>query len=80
MNQAQRRGLARLMLRWPQRRAGLTDRCGHDPRFLELSEAYETACAAADYWAKSRSPEAQARTNEYRTLALEIELDINKLF
>jgi len=80
MNQAQRRGLARLMLRWPQRRTELRARCGKDTRFLELSEAYETACEAADYWAKSSSPEARARAEEYRALSSEIERDIDELF
>ncbi|CAN7436303.1 hypothetical protein [Bosea sp. LjRoot237] len=80
MNQAQRRGLARLMLRWPQRRTELIDRCDQDTRFLELSEAYEAACGAADYWAKSGSPEAQMRAEEYRALAFEIERDIDELF
>lgn len=41
MNQAQRLGLARLMLRWPHRRAGLSERFTQDPRFLEQFEAYE---------------------------------------
>ncbi|WID99344.1 hypothetical protein QO058_14560 [Bosea vestrisii] len=73
MNQAQRRGLARLMLRWPKRRTELSDRCGQDPHFPELSEAYEAACGATDYWATSSSPEGQARAEEYRALAFEIE-------
>ena len=41
MNSAQRRGLTRLMLRWPQRRTELRGRCGRDSPFLELSEVYE---------------------------------------
>ncbi|RXT47690.1 hypothetical protein B6S44_24855 [Bosea sp. Tri-44] len=80
MNPAQRRGLARLMLRWPQRRMELRDRCGQDTRFLELSEDYETACGAADYWAKSGSLEGQTRAEEYRALAFEIEREIDEFF
>lgn len=80
MNQTQRRGLARLMLRWPQRRMELRDRCGQDTRFLELSEAYETACEAVDYWVNSGLPEGPTRAEEYRALAFEIERDIDEFF
>lgn len=80
MNQEQRRGLARLMLRWPHRRADLSERYGQAPRFLELFEAYEAASRAADYWANSNLPEGRVRVEEYRALISEIESDIDKLF
>lgn len=79
MNQAQRSGFARLMLRWPHRRVDLSERCSQDSRFLELFEAYEAACWAADYWANSTSPEGRARAEEYRALISELERDIEAL-
>lgn len=76
MEQAQRRGLARLMLRWPDRRASLREKCGHDPRLVELCEAYEDACEAAAYWAKSPAAIGPERAEEYHALASATEQDI----
>lgn len=76
MEQAQRRGLARLMLRWPDRRAVLREKCGQDLRLVELCEAYEAACEAAAYWAKSPAAVARERVEEYNTLASATEQDI----
>ena len=56
MEHAQARGLARLMLRWPERRAELRRKAAHDAHLLALCEAYEAACGAAEYWAKERPP------------------------
>ena len=78
MNDAQKRGLARLMLRWPQRRMELRQRCSNGAGLLELCEAYEVTCEAASYWAKMISPVGEARAEEYRALALEIEREINQ--
>jgi hypothetical protein len=76
MEQAQRRGLARLMLRWPDRRAALRERYGRDPRLGELCEAYEAACEAAAYWSKSPLAVGRERTAEYNALASATEQDI----
>ncbi|SFD66949.1 hypothetical protein SAMN05428997_14022 [Bosea sp. CRIB-10] len=76
MDQAQIRGLARLMLRWPERRAVLREKCIADPRLAELCEAYETACEAAAYWAKSPTQTGRQRTQEYNMLASATEQDI----
>lgn len=76
MEHAQRRGLARLMLRWPSRRAELREKCARDPRLVELCEAYEAACEAASYWAKSPAPLGRQRTEEYNALASATEQDI----
>lgn len=76
MDQAQRRGLARLMLRWPGRRVELREKCARDPRLVELCEAYEAACEAATYWAKSPAPVANQRAAEYNALASATEQDI----
>lgn len=76
MEQAQRRGLARLMLRWPDRRAALRETCSRDPRLMELCEAYEVACEAAAYWSKSPSAVGRERTEEYNALASATEQDI----
>ncbi|KQO85760.1 conserved protein of unknown function [Methylorubrum extorquens] len=76
MGCSERRGLARLMLRHPQRRAAFRRLAADDPYFLELCEAYEAACAAVEFWAKSNDPAAPDRTCEYRVLAAEVEKDI----
>jgi hypothetical protein len=76
MEQAQRRGLARLMLRWPDRRAALREKCARDPPLVELCEAYEAACEAAAYWAKSSAAIGRERAEEYNTLASATEQDI----
>ncbi len=76
MERSERRGLARLMLRYPARREALRARAAEDPGFRELCEAYETACEAADYWAKSGQPVASERAKEYNHLAVEVEKDI----
>lgn len=76
MEKAQRRGLARLMLRWPDRRAQLKAGFDRDARLAELCEAYEVACEAASYWAKSPAPVAFERLEEYRSLASATEQDI----
>lgn len=78
MDQAQKRGLARLMLRWPDRRAELRRKFAQDPRLVELCEAYETACEASSYWSKSSAPVGPARMHEYRALILATEQDILK--
>jgi hypothetical protein len=76
MQDAERRGLARLMLRWPAKRAQLAERARVDRHFSELCEAYESACAAAEYWAHSPAPVAIERLAEYRALASATENDI----
>jgi hypothetical protein len=42
----------------------------------ELCEAYETACAAVEYWLRSKAEVAPARVEEYRALAAATEQDI----
>ena len=76
MDQAQKRGLARLLLLWPGRRAELRQRFSQDARLVELCEAYEAACEAASYWSKSAAQVGPARMREYETLAKETEQDI----
>ncbi|WP_248310003.1 hypothetical protein [Bosea sp. WAO] len=76
MEQAQRRGLARLMLRWPNRRTELREKFARDPRLVELCEAYEAACEAAAYWAKSPATVSKQRLEEYNALASATEQDI----
>ena len=76
MDQAQKRGLARLLLRWPERRAELRQRFSQDPRLVELCEAYEAACEAAAYWSKSAAEIGPTRAREYQALAMDTEQDI----
>lgn len=76
MDQAQKRGLARLLLRWPERRTELRQRFVQDQRLAELCGAYEAACEAASYWSKSADGVGPARAHEYRSLAIETEQDI----
>ena len=76
MDRAQKRGLARLLLRWPERRAVLRQRFSQDPRLVELCEAYETACEAAAYWSKSTDAIGPARARVYQSLATDTEQDI----
>ncbi|GAU83199.1 hypothetical protein BIWAKO_03123 [Bosea sp. BIWAKO-01] len=76
MEQAQKRGLTRLLLRWPERRAELRERFARDSGFAELCEAYEAACEAEAYWTKSTLPVGPARAREYEALVSATEQDI----
>jgi hypothetical protein len=71
-----RRGAARFSLRWPHARLELERRLKYDERVVELCEAYETACAAAEHWLRSNADIAPARVEEYRSLAVAMEQDI----
>ena len=76
MGDACRRGAARFALRWPKARTQLERRLKSDARLVELCEAYEAACAAAEYWLRSKADVARARVEEYRALAAATEQDI----
>ncbi len=76
MEQAQKLGLSRLLLRWPERRAALRMCVAHDPQLAELCEAYETACVATEYWMKSNAVIAPVRVAEYNDLASAMEPDV----
>jgi hypothetical protein len=76
MEQTQRRGMAKLMLRWPKYRVALRERAMADPYLLELIGAYESACEAFDYWSSATVAVAGDRANEYRELLLATEDDI----
>jgi hypothetical protein len=73
---ARRRGVARVLLRWPEVRTKLGTRIESDARIGELCEAYEAACAAVEYWVRSEADVAPARAEEYRALAAATEQDI----
>jgi len=72
----QKRGLARLMLRWPEYRSNLRRCVKEDPYLLDLVGAYESACEAVDYWTRSSSAIADERVEEYRQLLTATEHDI----
>ena len=76
MDGAERRGFARLMLRWPERRAELRRMVPGDVHLCELCGAYEAACEAATFWAKAEGPVGATRAQEYRHLANSVEQDI----
>lgn len=76
MKNARKRGHARLMVRWPQRRAQLRLISSDDPGLGDLFEAYELAWEAAGYWAKIDTAAASERTREYHALAIATEEDI----
>ena len=79
MDETQRRGLARLMLRWPSARPELLRRVSEDTTFADLCGAYDEACQAAERWSRSPAPNAAARADEYGELARETEQDILRL-
>ena len=76
MERAERRGLARLMLRHPEHREAFRRRAEADANFRELCEAYEAACGVVEYWARSNDMVAPDRTSEYHALAAAVEEDI----
>ncbi|MEG9504353.1 MAG: hypothetical protein MIN69_21265 [Methylorubrum extorquens] len=76
MERSERSGLARLMLRYPDRREALRCKAAEDANFRDLCEAYEAACVAVDYWAKSAEPVGPERAVEYQQLAAAVEEDI----
>lgn len=76
MEHSQKRGLARLLLRWPEHRSLLRGRIADDPYLLELIGAYEAACEAIEYWSRSKSAVAMERVEEYRQLCIATEQDI----
>ncbi|MBD8907978.1 hypothetical protein MZTS_14920 [Methylorubrum zatmanii] len=76
MERSERRGLARLLLRYPEHREALRDKAAEGANFRELCDAYEAACEAASYWSKSGEPVGPERACEYRQLAEAIEEDI----
>ena len=76
MEHVQKRGLARLLLRWPEYRSNLRRCAKEDPYLLELIGAYETACEAVEYWSRANNTVASERTEEYRQLREATEHDI----
>ncbi|AWN43075.1 hypothetical protein [Methylobacterium durans] len=76
MERSQIRGLARLLLRHPERRDELRRKVTENTQIKELCDAYEAACEAAEYWSRSSDPIAPARADEYRELAAATEEDI----
>lgn len=74
MKPEQRSGLARLMLRWPDRRAEL-ERAAEGP-ILDLYESYEEASLACAKWARQTDSAAIAITEDYRRLLGDLEDEI----
>ena len=76
LSRSARRGLSRLMLRWPARRAVLANRAETDEEFASLCEIYAEAHDALETWRRSEHPLSDARVSEYRELVAEIEGEI----
>jgi hypothetical protein len=47
-----------------------------DPEFLSMCQDYDACVNALNYWIQSKTPEVQARVNEYRALIRELEAEI----
>ena len=71
-----RRGLSRLMLRWPAFRGVLASCAEADDEFASLCEIYAEAQDALEAWRKSGHVSAPARATEYMEMVSEIENDI----
>jgi hypothetical protein len=76
VSDASRRGAARMTQRWPQFRPTLERRFPDDGRVAGLCEAYETACAAEEYWRRLPEPMGPWRAEEHRQLAADVADDI----
>jgi hypothetical protein len=73
---AERRGLFRLMSKWPEMRPQLADCGSSDPDFISLCELYDEACAALENWRRSPAAVAPARIAEYEQLVSDLEIDV----
>ena len=62
--------------RFPDRKQSIEQLMAEDPEFLALCEDYDVCINALQYWARSRDPEAEIRTNEYRTIARQLEEEV----
>jgi hypothetical protein len=72
LTNSSRRGAARMAMQCPQLRASLFQYIGEDARLADLCDAYETACAAREYWLHSSADIGSTREHEYRTVAAEV--------
>ena len=77
MTNERKAGLARLLLRYPERRLAIL-RVAMTPTMAELCESYELACVAAEYWAEVAGSEAAAITAEFRLLIVAIEAEVSR--
>lgn len=71
----QKRGLARLLIRWPDRRDQLV-RAARSQTMMDICESYELAWSAALHWAKAPGSKAAEIATEYRLLIIEIEQEV----
>lgn len=70
-------GLARLLLRYPERRHAIL-RVALTPTMADLCESYELACVAAEHWAEVPGSKAAAMTAEFRLLIGAIEAEVTR--
>ena len=72
MTSDEKAGMARLMLRWPDRR----DQLRHAVSLASLYECYALACDAAHWWSKQPSSRGFALAREYINLVTELEAEV----
>lgn len=75
MCREQKSGLARLLIRCPDRRDELV-RAARSPTIMDFCEAYELSWSAALHWAKVPRSKAAEIATEYRMLIIAIEQDV----
>ncbi|CAH1653548.1 hypothetical protein BOSEA31B_10945 [Hyphomicrobiales bacterium] len=74
MTQERKSGLARLLLRWPERRGELL----RADTLADLYEGYSLACEAAHWWGKQPGAMAAIIADDYRNLVTALELEVSE--
>ena len=74
MTHQERSGLARLMLRWPERREKLSRACA----LFDLFAGYSLACQSADLWSRQAGERAELIAKDYREVISALELQISE--
>jgi len=62
--------------RFPDKREAIALLMVEDPEFRTICEDYDDCVNACRYWDRSKTPEAETRGDEYRTLIKELEMEI----
>lgn len=62
--------------RFPNQKNTLDLLMAKDPEFLSLCEDYDACVDALNYWAESKTPEAEMRVKEYRNICRRLEDEV----